>query len=163
MNMKHLLTIAFFFVLISGYAQTVKLYNPQEDVSAAISKGLTIAKAENKHLFLQIGGNWCPWCLKFHKFCSDDKDIQSLIEKNFIIIKVNYSKENRNLETLKKLEYPQRFGFPVFVILDAEGKRIHTQSSAYLEDGDGYSKKRVMDFLTQWSPQALDPELYLSK
>ena len=65
---------------------------------------------------------------------------------------VNYSKENKNLAEMKKLEFPQRFGFPVFVILDSNGKRIHTQNSSYLEEGDGYSKKKVIDFLTNGHP-----------
>ena len=161
--MKPLFTIALFFVLFSGFAQTVKLYNPEADAASAISQGVALAKGENKHLFIQIGGNWCPWCLKFHKFCASDSQIDSLMSKNFIVIKVNYSKENRNLETLKKLEFPQRFGFPVFVILDANGKRIHTQNSSYLEEGESYSKKRVLDFLKQWSPEALNPGHYTTK
>jgi thioredoxin-related protein len=165
--MKQIFTIILFFILFGSYAQTtdvqtIKLYNPEADVSAAITQGIARAKAGNKHLLLQIGGNWCPWCVKFHKFCSDDQDISLLISKNYIKILINYSKENRNLAELKKLEYPQRFGFPVFVILNADGKRIHTQNSAYLEEGDGYSKKKVLDFLKQWSPEALDPNLYLN-
>ena len=161
--MKLSLAIILLLFLNNSYAQPVKLYHPEASVSAEISKGLSRAKAENKHLFLQIGGNWCPWCLKFHKFCADDKEISTLISMNYISLKVNYSKENRNLAELKKLEFPQRFGFPVFVILDANGKRIHTQSSGYLEEGEGYSKKRVLEFLTQWSPHALDPNLYKEK
>ena len=157
----------FLFILVTcfttSYSQSVKIYNPDADVAAAISQGLSKAKAENKHLFLQIGGNWCPWCLKFHKLCSEDPDINAIFNNDYIAIKVNYSKENRNLEVLKKLEYPQRFGFPVFVILDPDGKRIHTQNSSYLEEGEGYSKKRVIDFLKQWSPEALKPEHYTNK
>jgi len=166
--MKKVKTIFFIFILSFWgsqitIAQNVKIYAPEADVSMAISQGLIKAKAENKHLLLQIGGNWCPWCLKFHKFCSDDQEISLLISKNYIKILVNYSKENRNLVELKKLEYPQRFGFPVFVILDQDGKRLHTQNSAYLEEGDGYSKKKVLEFLKQWSPEAFDPNLYLEK
>ena len=166
--MNKIFTILFLFILCSGFAQTdnkqlVKLYSPEADVSAAITQGIAKAKAGKKHLLLQIGGNWCPWCIKFHSFCSDDQDISTLISKSYITIKVNYSKENRNLAELKKLEFPQRFGFPVFVILDSDGKRIHTQNSAYLEEGDGYSKKKVLEFLTQWSPEALNPDLYIAK
>jgi len=161
--MKKLITIAFVLLLGSSYAQTVKLYNPDADVSAEISQALVRAKAEKKQLFLQIGGNWCPWCIKFHKFCTSDTDINTVMNKSYISIKVNYSKENRNLAELKVLEYPQRFGFPVFVILDSDGKRIHTQSANLLEDGDSYSKKRVLDFLNLWSPESLNPELYLDK
>lgn len=161
--MKVLFTIAFFFLFCNSYAQEIKIYNPEADVASAISKGLVRAKAEHKHLFLQVGGNWCPWCLKFHKLCSEDQDIKALFGKNYIWILVNYSKENKNLAELKKLDYPQRFGFPVFVILDSNGKRIHTQNSAYLEEGDGYSKKKFIDFLTQWSPDALNPDHYKDK
>ena len=161
--MKLVLTLVFYFILSSSYAQTTKLYNPDADVSATITQGITKAKAENKHLMIQIGGNWCPWCIKFHQFCIDDKDISTLISKNYVTIKVNYSKENRNIAELKKLEYPQRFGFPVFVILDSNGKRIHTQNSAYLEEDKGYSRKKILDFLNQWSPEALNANLYIDK
>jgi len=166
--MKKIKSIFFIFILSFwgsqiSIAQNVKIYDPEANVSQAITQALVQAKAENKHLLLQIGGNWCPWCLKFHKFCADDQEISLFINKNYIKILVNYSKENRNLAELKKLEYPQRFGFPVFVILDQNGKRLHTQNSSYLEEGDGYSKKKVLDFLKQWSPEALNPNLYPEK
>ena len=162
--MKVLFTIAFCLLIGSSYAQVGgKIYNPKANVDSAIHKSLVKAKAEKKHLLLQIGGNWCPWCLKFHKLCSEDPDIKILIDKSFIKILVNYSKENKNLAELQKLEFPQRFGFPVFVILDSNGKRIHTQNSSYLEEGDGYSKKKVIDFLNQWAPDALNPDHFKNK
>jgi hypothetical protein len=47
-----------------------------------------------------------------------------------------------------KLGYPQRFGYPVFVILNGDGERIHTQNSEYLENGKGsYDKNKVQSFL----------------
>ena len=162
--MKVLLAIAFCLLIGSSYAQVGgKIYNPEANVASAIHQGLIKAKAENKYLFLQIGGNWCPWCLKFHKLCSQDQEIKTLMDKSFIKILINYSKENKNLAELQKLEFPQRFGFPVFVILDSNGKRIHTQNSSYLEEGDGYSKKKVFDFLSQWAPDALIPDHYKNK
>jgi hypothetical protein len=77
-----------------------------------------------------------------------------------VVLHVNYSPENRNEKVLAKLGYPQRFGFPVFVILDAKGDRLHTQNSGYLEEGQGHSPKLVAEFLKQWSPGALDPANY---
>jgi hypothetical protein len=77
-----------------------------------------------------------------------------------VVVPVNYSKENKNEKVLEKLGFPQRFGFPVFVILDAKGNRIHTQNSAYLEADGGYNKEKVLGFFKQWSPAALDPKTY---
>lgn len=162
--MKPLLTSFLFLLLsVSLAQQPVKLYNPDADVSAEITKAIIKANVENKHIFLQIGGNWCPWCLKYHKFCAEDKAIDSIMVKSYIAIKVNYSNENRNYAVLKRFNYPQRFGFPVFIILDKNGNRIHTQNSAYLEEGDSYSRKRVLEFLNNWSPDALNPDRYKEK
>ena len=67
---------------------------------------------------------------------------------------------------LAKLRHPERFGFPVFVILDGNGKLLHTQNSAYLENKDGttgHDPKIVKDFLEAWTYKALDPATYESK
>ncbi len=158
--------LAFFILLGTSalFAQEpgakAKLYNPganaQQDIDYAVAK----AKVEGKHVFLQIGGNWCVWCLRFNKLVTENPELSTLLKQNYIVVHVNYSKENKNEEILANLGYPQRFGFPVFVVLDADGKRIHTQSSAYLEDGDGHSVKLVSEFLQSWTPKALNPDTY---
>jgi thioredoxin-related protein len=162
--MKIILFLLLFSTIpLLGNAQQAQIYKPEADVSKAIAQGLAKAKSQHKHLLLQIGGNWCPWCVKFHTYCSEEREIKTVLDANYIYLLVNYSKENRNLPELKKLDYPQRFGFPVFVILDENGKRIHTQNSAYLEEGEGYSKKKIIDFLKAWTTDALKPEHYKEK
>jgi hypothetical protein len=85
------------------------------------------------------------------------------MEDNYEVLHVNYSPENKNEETLAKLGNPQRFGFPVFVILNGNGQRLHTQNSAYLEEGKGHSSKKVFGFLQDWSPAAVSPSTYSKK
>jgi hypothetical protein len=85
----------------------------------------------------------------------EDSRLDSLLKVNYEVVKVNYSKENENRALLATIDYPQRFGFPVFVILDGNGKRIHTQDSGLLEDGAGYSREKVATMLTQWSADAI--------
>ena len=141
--------------------EKVKIYNPNADANKQIDSALTIAKQQKKHVLIQVGGNWCPWCVMLHKFYNTDFQVDSALKANYVLLLVNYSPENKNLETLKKLDFPQRFGFPVLVILNSEGKRIHTQNTAYLEKGRGYDKDKLLDFLKAWSPAALDPDKYL--
>ncbi|MEL7585786.1 MAG: thioredoxin family protein [Prolixibacteraceae bacterium] len=159
--MKNL--VLMFAILLAGTmlnAQPAAFYNPGADAKAEIKQAIEKAKSEKKHVFLQIGGNWCPWCVKFHRFINDDQEINNFVRDHFVVVKINHSKENRNLTVLSELDYPQRFGFPVFVILDGEGNRIHTQNSAYLEESDGYSKEKVLRFFNQWTPAAVDPASY---
>ncbi len=161
--MKWIIIIAGLFAIgnaKANFADTTKIYNPeanaQKDIAAAVEK----AKAEHKHVLIQAGGNWCIWCMRFNALVTTDKQLDSLVKADYIVYHLNYSKENVNDETFAQYGFPQRFGFPVFIIIDANGNRIHTQNSEYLEQDKGYSKEKVMDFLEAWSPAALNPDLY---
>lgn len=138
-----------------------RLYNPSEKAEQEIEKAVKQAKAEGRHVFIQIGGNWCIWCARFNDFITNDKKIDSLVKAAFIVYHMNYSKENFNAKLLAKYGYPQRFGFPVFLVLDGDGRLIETQSSWYLEDGKkSYDRDKVIAFFTDWAPSAFDPKQY---
>jgi thioredoxin-related protein len=166
-TMRHILTtvllLCFSFVVVNAQepsAADFHLYNPNADAFADIHNAVAKAKKEHKHVLLQIGGNWCVWCRRFNTLVTTDTVLKRVLDSNYVVVHVNYSKENKNPEVLKSLGYPQRFGYPVFVVLDSKGNCIHTQNSGYLEDGKGHSKAKVEEFLRQWSPAALDPANY---
>jgi thioredoxin-related protein len=155
--------IVLFFSFTAVLAQDLSrfhLYHPEADAAKELKEALKTAKQTGRHVFIQIGGNWCIWCARFHQFIENDPQLDSALNAGYVAYHLNYSKENRNKDMMARLGYPQRFGFPVFVILDAKGRRIHTQNSAYLEDGKGYSKKKVLEFFENWSPDALNPVRY---
>ena len=158
--MRSLIVFLLFVSMQSFASDTTKLYDPYANVEKDVAAALVKAKAQKKHVLLQIGGNWCSWCYRYHGLVDQDTTLERLTDENYIVYNLNYSKENKNLDYLKKLGYPQRFGFPVFVILDADGKQLHTQDSALLEEGKGYSKEKVKTFLENWSPAALDEKNY---
>jgi len=117
--------ISFLLIITSVFAfsqEKANVYNPNADAKADLKNAIAKAKTENKHVLIQVGGNWCPWCIKFHKMATTDAKIDSIISADYVYILLNYSKENKNLDVLKNLQNPQRFGFPVFVILDGNGK-----------------------------------------
>jgi thiol:disulfide interchange protein len=128
-------------VTLTAQDKTFNLYSPVANASEQITLAVDKASESGKHILLQIGGNWCKWCRMFHQFSKTTPVVDSLLNADYIVIHINHSKENKNEEILKELEFPQRFGFPVFVVLDGQGSRIHTQNSAYLEEGEGYSEK----------------------
>jgi thioredoxin-related protein len=162
MKRKLMIMIAGFMLLgtIASYAQDAQLkpYNPQANAKDDLAKAIAKADSSGKNVLLQIGGNWCKWCLRFTKFCSDTHEIDTLISNNYVFYHLNYSKENKNLDILKTLDYPQRFGFPVLVVLNRKGVRIHTQDSGFLELNDGYDKEKTIEFLSNWTPRALNPK-----
>jgi thioredoxin-related protein len=141
--------------------QQTKLYDPWADAAKDIAAAVKKAKTENKYVLLQGGGNWCSWCIEFAKFSKADEKIDSVIKASYVVYHLNYSKDNENKSIFAGYGYPQRFGFPVFIIVDGNGKRLHTQASEYLEDGKkSYDKNKVQSFLEMWSPNALNPKMY---
>ena len=158
------LACAFVCLLMAAKAQPSlkKVYdetvNPIEQIDHAVAE----AEAAGKFVVCQVGGNWCPWCLRFAAFVEGDSVIRELVENNFIYIHVNYHpRQLKNPETkqqaqqlMQRLGNPSRFGFPVFVILDQNGKVIHIQDSSFLEEGEGYDRKKVLRFFQNWTPEA---------
>lgn len=151
------------FIASSGFAQTetkavVNIYNPKADAQADVDAAVAKAKKEKKHVFIQVGGNWCIWCIRFHDLVNATPALKELLNTNYEVVLLNMSPENKNEAILKKFNNPGRFGFPVFLILDGDGKLIHTQNSAYLEEDKGHSAKKITDFLKNWNYAALHPD-----
>ena len=157
-----LLAVLFSF---SSNAQTglKKVYNKDINPLEQIDKAVVKAKSEGKFVICQVGGNWCIWCLRFADFITNDTTISKVISENFEYIHVNYNpRKSQGAEKLeqgkalmKRLNNAGRFGFPVLVVLDEEGKVIHIQDSGLLEEGEGYNQKKVLDFFKGWTPKAV--------
>lgn len=155
------LFILFLLISLQGFAgDTAKLYNPLADVKKDVAAAVAKAKKEGKHVLLQVGGNWCVWCYRYDGFVKGDTTLNRIINENYVVYHLNYSQENKNPDYLKTVGFPQRFGFPVFVVLDANGQRLHTQDSGLLEKGKSYDPDKVKTFLQAWSSKALDEKAY---
>lgn len=147
-------------VSIGLFAQDELPYNPDVDAVKEIEAAVELAASQNQHVLLIVGGNWCPWCRKLDRYFKENVAVRDQLTESFQVVKVNYSKENKNEDILAEYGFPQRFGFPVLVVLDANGKRLHTQNTAYIEEDKGYAEKKVLQFLRNWNPSAIDPTNY---
>ena len=153
------------FISLSVQAQTAlkKVYNEEINPLEQIDQAVFKARAGGKFVICQVGGNWCPWCLRFADFITNDTTISKLINDNFEYIHVNYNprksggeeKKQQAAALMKRLNNCGRFGYPVFVVLDDAGKVIHIQDSGLLEEGEGYNQEKVLQFFKNWTPQAV--------
>lgn len=136
-------------------AQLKKVYNEQINPMEQIDDALKQAKETNRFVICQVGGNWCPWCLRFADFVSTNEEVKPVVEKNFVFIHVNYARQGAPAELIKRLGNPGRFGFPVFVVLNTDGSVLHIQDSSFLEEDKGYSVKKTLRFFNAWTPAAV--------
>lgn len=140
-------------------AQAPKVYDEGVDAMKQIREATELAQKTGRYVMCQVGGNWCPWCLRFAEFATKDSVIAPLMAENYVYIHVNYSKDNKNLEAMKYLGNPGRFGYPVFVVLNEQGVPIHIQESESLEEGKGYNRKKEEKFLRLWNKKAVESEV----
>lgn len=140
-----------------------KVYDENVNPLEQIDQALATARSEGKYVICQVGGNWCPWCLRFADFITNDSTISKLVADNFVYIHVNYNpaeddavKVQRGKAMMQRLNNPRRFGFPVFVVLNGEGNVLHIQDSSFLEEGKSYNQQNVIRFFKNWTPKAVE-------
>lgn len=135
-------------------ASLPKIYNPEDNADQKISDAVAQAKKENKNVMIQAGGNWCIWCLRFNNYVQTTPELKEIVDKNYVYYHLNYSPEVKNEKIFEKFGNPgKKFGYPVFIVLDKNGKQIHTQDSSVLEDGKGYSLEKVKKFFSDFAPK----------
>ncbi len=130
-------------------------YDPKRDAAADIEQALAEARRAKKNVLLEVGGKWCVWCRIMDSYFEANPDVLKLREDNYVTVKVNFSLENENKEVLSK--YPEIPGYPHLFVLDAEGKLLHSQNTADLEEGKSYNYEKFMAFLKKWSPAESRP------
>ncbi len=165
--MKRVFMLAFsmLFAVMVAHAQgeLKRVYDESIDPMQQIDDAVKKAKSDSKYVVCQVGGNWCPWCLRFADFVEKDSAVNQMVSDNFVYIHVNYNPrkaagneaKQKATNLMKRLDNPQRFGFPVFVVLDDNGKVLHIQDSSFLEEGKGYSEEKTLRFFRNWTPEAL--------
>ena len=165
--MKKILTIVLLAVAsfamtahaqIEGEAAPKKVYNENINPLEQIDEALVQARAQGKFVICQVGGNWCPWCLRFADFITNDSTINAVIEQNFVYIHANYHPRKAGevgAALMKRLNNAGRFGFPVLVVLDEQGNVLHIQDSELLEEGKSYNQKKVLRFFQNWTPEGV--------
>ena len=128
-----------------------KPYNEEENAEKKIEELVKQAQKENKNIILQAGGNWCIWCLRFNNYVHTTPELKKIVDDNYLYYHLNWSPKNKNEKVFTKYGDPgKKYGYPVFIILDKNGKQIHTQESSVLEENKGYSFEKVKTFFETW-------------
>ena len=95
LNMKQVIFLSLLVFSAAAFSQDMKkfnLYKPEEKAETEIANAIAEAKKSGKHVFIQIGGNWCIWCARFHEFVTKDAQLDSLMNANYVVYHLNYSK-----------------------------------------------------------------------
>ncbi|MFO1317798.1 MAG: thioredoxin family protein [Burkholderiales bacterium] len=125
-------------------------FDPARDAAADVAAAVAQAKAQGKRVLVDVGGEWCAWCHILDRFVAGNADVRALVDANFVWLKVNWSKENRNEALLSR--WPKIRGYPHLFVLDTDGRLLHSQETDLLESGRDYDRAKFVAFLRAWAP-----------
>jgi len=118
--------------------------NPNADGRAA----LKLAKETGRKVLIEVGGDWCRWCHVLDKFIKDHAEVEKRLHETFVVLKVNISDENDNVEFMSA--FPPAQGYPHMYITDSSGTILHSQDTAEFRENKQYSERRFMIFFDRW-------------
>jgi thiol:disulfide interchange protein len=124
-------------------------FDPARDGAKDVATALALAMAQDKRVLVDVGGEWCTWCHIMDRFFAADAEARAALDAGYVLVKVNYSKENRNEALLAR--WPPVAGYPHLYVLAADGTLVHSQRTDVLEDGKGYDRAKFVAFLRRYA------------
>lgn len=144
------------FILLAGLAVSAgfspasePVYDERADAGKAIKAAVAEASRAGKRIVLVFGANWCKDCRaldsQMHK-----GELASLLEKSFVVVKVDVGRMDRNLDIAKNYGVPVDNGIPALAVLDAKGKLLYAQDQGQFASARSMSYESIRAFFEQW-------------
>jgi thioredoxin 1 len=145
--MKKILALALgFLCLISttGFAEVMKAYDESANAQTELNKALSQAQVSKKKVLVIFGANWCKDCLELDKSMKGVN--QSLIEKKFIVVKVDVAQFDKNLGIANAYGNPIKKGIPAAVVLQPDNTLLYATKAGELADARRMGDHGIADF-----------------
>ena len=145
------------FLLSLGVARAADepIYDEQADASQQVAAAITAASQNGnpaKNIVLVFGANWCPDCHaldeNMHK-----AELAALLEKEFLVVKIDVGRMDKNLDVARKYGVPIRRGIPALAVLDSKGKVLYAMDQGQFADARRMSYESIRAFFEQWKPK----------
>lgn len=118
--------------------------NAQQDVERAFD---TAAKTKRPVLVI-FGANWCGDC-KALDIALKSPANAALMDKEFIVVKVDVGKFDRNLDVVERIGVTIKKGIPAAAVLSPQQKLLYATQGGELADARKMSETGVHDFFSQ--------------
>ena len=128
--------------------------NPFVDARAAFER----ARTEYKVILVDIGGDWCVWCLRLDDFINDHPELKQFIDQYYTRVRV-YADASNTSNWPFLAELPRVHAIPYFFVFNRDGVLLQGQSTGEFEEGDSYNYERLKAFFEKWADADLPPAL----
>lgn len=131
------------------------IYDEKADARQQIEAALRETSQPGKpprNIVLVFGANWCPDCHALDAHMRKP-ELAALIEKHFIIVKVDVGRMDKNLDIAEKYGVPVKKGIPALAVLDSKGKLLYAQDQGQFSTARSMAYESFQAFFEQWKPK----------
>ena len=133
-------------IFLSCFARAdVPVYDESADAPTQVAQALAKAKADNKQLMIVFGANWCGDCKmldgEFKK-----PALKDLLDKNYVIVKVDVNRFDKNLDVVKPYGEVIKKGIPSIVIATPANQLVYATNGGELADARKMGEAGVATF-----------------
>lgn len=155
MNWKCSLSIL--ALVVAGIARPTSdlIYDEQADARREIKAAIAEASRKGqpaRNVLLVFGANWCPDCHALDQNMQKP-ELASIIEKNFVVVKVDVGRMNKNVDLAEQYGVPVKNGIPALAVLDPRGKPLYAQDQGQFANARHMSYETIKAFFEQWKPR----------
>lgn len=129
------------------------IYDEKADAARDIRAAVRQAGRSHKNVILVFGANWCPDCHALARQMHEP-GLASLIEKNYVVVKIDVGRFDKNLELAGRYRLPiKEKGIPALAVLDSKGRLLYAQEQGEFADAGRMEPAAFKAFFEEWKPK----------
>ncbi len=133
-------------------ASAATLYDESANAWQLIAAALAEASRSNRNVVLDFGANWCYDCHVLEAQM-EKPDLAPLIKRNFVVVKIDVGRFNKNLDLARKYHVPLHYGIPALAVLNPHGRLLYAQDHGQFEDARHLAAPAFKEFFEKWKPR----------
>jgi len=122
-------------------------YSETADANAEVETALATAKQTNRLVLLIFGSDWCVDSRALDAAMKSSKNAE-LISNEFVLVKIDVGKFNRNLSVVNQYGNPIKSGIPAAVVLSPGKQLLYSSRNGELANARLMSESNVYDFFS---------------
>jgi len=128
-----------------SHAADAPPYDEAADAAAQVAAASAQAARDGKQLLIVFGANWCGDC-KMLDGEFKRPALQSLLDRHYVVVKVDVGRFNKNLHVVKPWGDVIRKGIPSIVVASADQRLIYATNGGELADARKMGEAGVAEF-----------------
>ncbi len=127
-------------------------YDEHADADAAVAKAKALAKATNRLLLIDLGGNWCPDCRVLAGVIALP-EVKAFVDQHYVVVTVDVGRFDRNLQIPAAYGITKRLeGVPTLLAVDpVSDKLLNAGHVSALSDARSMTPQSLADYLAHWT------------